>query len=233
MKRAPSSARCTAASISCLMSAYWALRSSSGTVMAAFTVSAATVSSSRCRIPISCVAPTLVLEPLLDRHLAPRLRRRAHHDGAGRYVAGHHRPGGDQAVLADHDSGQDDRAGADASALLHGDALEVLEALGGSAHVVVVRGHHPGRHEHAVLERRVRGDVALALELAVAADGAEVLDRDATADDRAAADRHVLAHGAQVGHQHLAVDRRAPVEHHAGADDAQVADREGRQLLLL
>ena len=102
------------------------------------------------------------------------------------------------------DAGQHHRAGADAAALLHRHALEVLEALGRAAHEVVVRGHHARRDEHAVLERRVGGDVALALELAVAADGAEVLDRDAAADDRAAADRDVLAHGAQVGHQHLA-----------------------------
>src|SRR6266545_1287494 len=182
------------------MSAYWALRSSSGTFIAVLTVIAPMGSLlSGCLANSSLgVGPALILEQLLDRHGPPGSGGGTPHDGARRDVAGHHRARGHQAVLADDDPGQDDRAGADAPALPHRDALEMLESLRRAAHVVVVRRHDARRHEHAVLERGVGGDVALALELAVAADGAEVLDRHAAPDDGAPADGDVLTHRAEV-----------------------------------
>ena len=70
----------------------------------------------------------------------------------------------------------------DAAALLDGRTLEVLEALRGATHEVVVGGDHARGHEHAILQRRIGGDVALALELAVAPYLAEVLDGDAAAE---------------------------------------------------
>src|SRR5258706_4743675 len=132
MKRALSSTRWTASSMSRLMSAYWARRSRSGTCIADLTGIAFMMSS--------VVDPALVLEPLLHRDLAPRLGPASSHDGAGRDVAGHHRAGRHQTVLADLDAWKQHRPGADASAASNGDALEMLEALRGAAHEVVVRG---------------------------------------------------------------------------------------------
>src|SRR5262245_1818055 len=110
MKRVLSMTRRTASSRSSRMSAYWALRSSSDTVIAARVGMALMVflpgdgrpmgspsgRPSRARAaaaPVrartaaamvhgtgSPVHPALVLEPLLDRHVAPHLRGRAHHD---------------------------------------------------------------------------------------------------------------------------------------------------------
>src|SRR5689334_17426193 len=156
MKRWLSMTRRTASSTSLRISAYCALRSSSGTVMAVFTGTAHMVRSPSVVLAGRRlgVGPALVLEPLVFGDRLPRLGRRAPHDGTRADVAGHHRPGRDQAVLADRDAGQQHRPGADAAAAAHGHALEVLEALGGAADVVVVRGHHSGGHEHAVLERR-------------------------------------------------------------------------------
>ena len=155
------------------MSAYWAFRSSSGTVIVACVGIALIVVSLAPRLAVrDCQRPPSPGSRASCSTGTSRQRawRAAEHDGARRHVARHHRAGGDQTVLADRDA----RAGSPMPApirppFLHRDALEVLEALGGAADVVVVRRHHARRHEHAVLERRVGGDVALALELAVAA----------------------------------------------------------------
>src|SRR6516164_3346502 len=161
MKRWLSITRRTASSTSLRMAAYWALRSSSGTRIAMLVgVLMGAISSCRRAVERGLgIGPALLIEQLLLGNRFPGARRRAHHDGAGLDVTGDHRAGGDQRVGADRDPRQDDRAGADAPAAPHRHALEVLEALGGAADVVVVRGHDPRGHEHPVLERRVGGDV--------------------------------------------------------------------------
>src|SRR5258707_5529679 len=193
MKRWLSMTRRTASSTSLRISAYCALRSSSGTVMAVFAGGAAFAgvavfvgAGHMVRSPWMVqtrrtlgVHPALVLEPLFLGDRLPRLGRRAPDDGARAHVAGHHRAGGDQAILPDRDAGQQHRARPDSAALADGHTLEVLEALGGAPDVVVVRRDHARGHEHPVLERRIHRDVTLALELAVAAHGAELLDRHA------------------------------------------------------
>src|SRR2546422_5240072 len=104
MNRWLSMTRRIASSVSLRISAYCALRSSSGTVMVvraglAFIEFVSSGSGSR-RAAGSTVHPALVLEPLLHRHLAPRPRGSPPHDGARRHVAGDHRARGDQAVLS-------------------------------------------------------------------------------------------------------------------------------------
>src|SRR5580765_4738249 len=202
MKWQLSMTRRTASSISARMVSYCARRSRSGTFTAVTFVGIFAAFSGRPGLRKgSGVDPALVLEQLFGGHAPPGARGLAHDDGAGRHVARHGGAGGDQAILVDGDAGQRHAAGADAPTLLHRHALEVLEALLRAADEVVVGGDHAGGHEHAVLEGRVRAQVALALELAVAAHGAEVLDGDATADDGAAAHGDVLAHGREVRDQ--------------------------------
>src|SRR5690349_14921397 len=116
MKRVLSITRRTASSTSLRMAAYWALRSSSGTVIWAF-VGIALIGVLSWRLDALRVDPALVLEPLFDRRLTPWLRGSAEHHRARRDVARHHRPRCDQAVLADRHARQDHRAGADAGAL--------------------------------------------------------------------------------------------------------------------
>src|SRR4249919_2325686 len=155
MKRVLSMTRRTASSMSARMSLYWALRSSRGTCIVVLVGKAVILrfSSGAVRRPStgSGVDPPLILEQLLDRHLAPWARGLAEDDGARRNVVRDHGPRGDERILADHDARQDHRARADPSALLHGHALEVLEALGRSADEVVVRGHHARCYEYAIL----------------------------------------------------------------------------------
>src|SRR5262245_1192009 len=207
------------------MSAYWAFRSNSGTCMAALTVIALTVSSR--------VGPALVLEQLLHGDLAPRPGRGPPHDGASRHVARHERPRRHECILADLDAGEQHRPGADATAPTDRNAFEVLEALRRAPDVVVVRGHDAGCDEHTVFERRVGRDVALAFQLAVAADGANVLDRHAAPHDGPAAHAYILADRAQVGPQDLVADGGTAIQHHAAAHDTLTADRQGRELLFL
>src|SRR5215471_10124502 len=175
MKWQLSMTRLTASSISARMVSYCARRSRSGTFMLVMFVG---ISCSRFSGRPgwgtgSGVDPALVLEQLFGGHVPPGARGLAHHDGAGRYVPRHGGAGGDQAILVDGHAGQRYAAGADPPALLHRHALEVLEPLLRAADEVVVRGHDAGGHEDAVLERRVGAQVALALELAVAAHRAE------------------------------------------------------------
>src|SRR5690349_7838206 len=176
MKWRLSMTRRTASSTSARIVSYWARRSSSGTLVVVVVFVDIGVSLVSVRGGGSRVHPALVLEQLFDRNGAHGLRGLAHDDRARRHVARDRRARRHEAVLADRDAGQRDAAGADAAALLHRDTLEVLEALLRAADEVVVRRHDAGRDEHAILERRIGGDVALALELAVAADRAEVLD---------------------------------------------------------
>src|SRR4029077_1865516 len=170
MKWQLSMTRRTASSISARIVSYCARRSRSGTfTVVRFVGIDASLFSGRPGLGQwgSGVDPALVLEQLLRGHVPPGLRGLAHHDRSGRYVTRHGGAGGDQAVLVDRDAGQRHAAGADPAALLHRDALEVLEALLRAADEVVVGRHHAGRHEHAVFERRIGAQVALALELAV------------------------------------------------------------------
>src|SRR4029079_4711241 len=123
MNRVLSMTRRTASSISVFRSTYCAFRSSSGTLIVALVVMLMVDPSPRGLR----VHPALVLEQLLHRYVAPDARGRAEDDLLRRHVGGHDRSGRDERVLADHDARQGHRAGADACALLHGDALEVLE----------------------------------------------------------------------------------------------------------
>src|SRR5690348_8276529 len=126
MKRVLSMTERTALSMSVRMSAYWALRSSRGTVIAARVGMAHMVLSPWAKG--LRVHPALLFEQLFRGHVAPDARRRAHHDLARRDVLRHDRPGRDERVLAHRDARERDAAGADPAAAFHRDALEMLEA---------------------------------------------------------------------------------------------------------
>ena len=113
-----------------------------------------------------------------------------------------------------------------------GPLTSVVPSLG-APHEVVVRRDDARRDEDVLLERRVRGDVGLGLDLRHRADRRVVLDERAAAEDDVVADRHALAHARLVAEDDARADPRAREHDRAGRDDRPVADLGRRERLAL
>ena len=147
-----------------------------------------------------------LIEQLLGRHVAPDAGGVAVDDLLRRHVLGDDGPGPDEGFLADLDTGTEDRAAADARTATDRRALDQVVPLLGSAHEVVVRRDDAGRDEDVLLERRVRGDIGVGLDLGQRPDRRVVLDQRAAADDHVVADAHALADAGLVAEDDARTD---------------------------
>ncbi len=166
-------------------------------------------------------------------HVAQDARRVADDERPRRDVLRHDGARSDERLLADLDSGAEDRAAADPRAAADRRALHQLEPLLGAAHEVVVRRHHARGDEDVLLQRRVGGHVRLGLDLRARADRRVVLDQRAAADDDVVADRDALAHAGLVAEDHALADLRAREDDRARRDDRAGAEHGRRQRLAL
>src|SRR5204863_297862 len=103
---------------------------------------------------------------------------------------------------------------------------------------VTAAAEHAGRNSGAggssaarPLERRVRGDVGVGLDLRHRPDRGVVLDERAAADDDVVAERDALADAGLVADDHAGAELRPGEDDRAGRDHGAVADLDGRELL--
>src|SRR5579862_5152369 len=111
--------------------------------------------------PARASAPAL--EQLLVGHLSYHTRGNAHDQRPGRHVAGDHRAGGHERLLADLDAGQEHGTTTDpAGAPEHRAPVGLIASV--ATHRVVVGGADPGGDEDVVLDRAAGGDVSVGLD---------------------------------------------------------------------
>src|SRR6185436_10890355 len=157
-----------------------------------------------------------VLEQLLVAHLAHLPRGDADHERARRDVLGDDRAGCDERLLADLDTGDQDRlAPHPAGATERRSLKRVFGPV--AAHRVVVRRRCAGADEDVVLDHAEGREVDVALDLAPRADHHVVVDRGTAADDRLRADHRALADLGLVADDRLVADHRARVDDRARA----------------
>src|SRR5215210_5660764 len=138
------------------------------------------------------------LEQLILRHLAEHARRVADDDHPRRDVLRHDRAGADEGLLADLDSGTENRSASHAGSAPDRRPLDELVAALGPAHEVVVRRDDARRDEDVGLERRVGGDVCVRLDPRERTDRRVVLDQRPAADDDVVTDLDALPHARLV-----------------------------------
>ena len=156
--------------------------------------------------------------------LAPGCRPPA----ARRHVAGHHRAGADERLLADLDAGQQHGAAADPGAAADRGALDQRVARLRAAHEVVVGGDHAGGDEHVVLEQAVRGDVGVDWILAKSPMTVSFSTQTPRPITHLAPIVAALADAGQVADDAALAQRRAGRQHRAGADRAAAAEHQRR-----